>query len=1193
MDNMELSSCHNAMQPTRPPDSVLPCRGAASWLFFVLSILLGIGSFTATAQEETTSGVAVLLEIEGKVEIRRAGAQRWDPSHLDQQLDPGDQLRTGERSRAAIRLQDQTICRLGELSFLQMPEAETESHWTRLWQGVFFFLHRDEPGKVQFRTPTVSAVIRGTEFAVRVSGDGTTRVSLLDGEVNLGNEHGELEMTSGEEAVVEPGRPPVRTAKIATSVAIQWCLYYPAVLYLDELGLSEGAREVLADSVACYREGDLPGALEAYPPGRSPQSPEEGVYLGALLLAVGDVEEAEANLDRVGKEASGRAVRLAGAVQRMRDAVLGVPVSLDVGEASEFGLATEWLAESYVRQYAGSAERALERALEAARAAVETAPEFGFARARVAELEFSFGRIGAARESLDRALSLAPQNAQAHALMGFLWAAENRLTAAREAFDEAIDVDGALGNAWFGRGLVRIRQGEVEKGREDLQMAAALEPQRALFRSYLGKAFARQKDPELALKELELAMRLDPRDPTAHLYAALIHRQQNRINAAVRELETSKRLNANRRIFRSRQLLDQDRAVRSANLAAIYAEAGMKEFGFREAMQALNHDPANSAAHLFLADSYNALREPGQTDLRYESAWLSEFLTANLMAPVGAGSLSQNISQGEYSRLFEQDGPHLSTFTSYESRGDWTQLATQYGTFGNLSYAADVSYFSFNGQRVNHDLESMTVSAQVKYQLTPRDSIYIQGIYYDFESGDRIRRYDPHDADPNRRIEENQEPMILLGYHHEWQPGVHTLFLAGRLADEQSVRDPDYQTLAVFRDIWGDPVPGRITSPFHYESEAEIYTAEIQQIWHQDRHAVITGLRYQNGSFEVATRAGESLAYDDLGNSLMAYRDLHSPNLERFSAYGYYHWQALETLSLTFGLSYDDLRFPLNHRLFPVSGETRSVARVLPKVGLTWTPWRDTTIQAAYARSLGGVSFDQSFRLEPTQVAGINQTYRSVIPEAVAGSLAGEEFDVYGVALKQKVFASTYLGLEGEIIESDATTEAGAWEIDANAFPPNTPSGLPWGLDYRETNLRAYVNQLIEENWSLGAAYQLSYSELESRLTLEPGETLRTDPEALLHQVRLHARYNHESGVFGLAEALWNYQSNRHYEPDLEGEDFWHLNLYVGYRYPRRRWEATLGVLNITDQDYRLNPLNFYQELPRKRTIAVSFRMNF
>ena len=53
------------------------------------------------------------------------------------------------------------------------------------------------------------------------------------------------------------------------------------------------------------------------------------------------------------------------------------------------------------------------------------------------------------------------------------------------------------------------------------------------------------------------------------------------------------------------------------------------------------------------------------------------------------------------------------------------------------------------------------------------------------------------------------------------------------------------------------------------------------------------------------------------------------------------------------------------------------------------------------------------------------------------------------------------------------------------------------------------------------------------------------------------------------------------------------LNAYVGYRFWRRHAEARIGLLNITDQDYQLHPINLYSELPRERTFYASFRFYF
>lgn len=99
--------------------------------------------------------------------------------------------------------------------------------------------------------------------------------------------------------------------------------------------------------------------------------------------------------------------------------------------------------------------------------------------------------------------------------------------------------------------------------------------------------------------------------------------------------------------------------------------------------------------------------------------------------------------------------------------------------------------------------------------------------------------------------------------------------------------------------------------------------------------------------------------------------------------------------------------------------------------------------------------------------------------------------------------------------------------------------------------------------------------------------------EAMLHQVNLFAIYNHPSGFFAQGNARWYAQSNRGDLSALAGDDFWQFDLFAGYRFARRRAEVRIGLLNLTDHDYRLNPLNLTTELPRRRTLSASLKFNF
>ncbi|PYI82902.1 MAG: hypothetical protein DME26_16135, partial [Verrucomicrobia bacterium] len=548
--------------------------------------------------------------------------------------------------------------------------------------------------------------MEGTEFVIAVDTVNNverTTLSLIDGKVQLTNPQGALLLTNGQQGIVDVGQAPVlNPAGFIANNVLQWAFYYPAVLDLRDLPLAPDEQKILSESLAAYRAGDLLAALAGYPAGRQLGSDAERVYYAALLLSVGQIEQTQDALAALPPaDPSERLRRLATALRQLIAAVKREPNPATLNPQ----LATEFLAASYYEQSRALGDVSLRVALELAWRAAIDSREFGFAWERVAELEFSFGRINRALDALNKSLALAPRNAQALALKGFLLAAQNKIREGIDWFNQAIAVDPALGNAWLGRGLCRIRRGDAVGGREDLLVAAALEPQRAALRSYLGKAYSNEGDTRRAAKELQLAMDLDPKDPTAWLYSALLNEQNNRINEGIRNLEKSKELNENRSVYRSKLLLDQDRAVRSANLARLYADADLGDVAVREAGRGVAADYANYSAHVFLANSYEVERRANLSNLRFEAASFSEYLLANLLGPANGWLLAQPVTQLEYSQLFERDRVGLIANTEYFGRGAWHHSSAQYGTWNGSSYSLEAEYRAEPGERVNQDLE--------------------------------------------------------------------------------------------------------------------------------------------------------------------------------------------------------------------------------------------------------------------------------------------------------------------------------------------------------------------------------------------------------------------------------------------------------------------------------------------------------
>ncbi len=1178
------------------PQPELPTRRGSDYLARVRRIvfsfsLMTLGLFQAAAQ--TSNSASILLEAAGQVEFFGGAKTNWQPAAVGVLLHPGDRVRTHAQSRAAVQLSDRSVIRLNERTTLEiLPPRRAEKKRFSLPGGSIYFFNREKPADVEFDTPLAAGAIRGTEFLLEVAAaDSAVHLALIDGLVGLQTQIGEISLQRGEELQLAPGQPPQKTALVNTNAKIQWALYYPAIVNPLELQLNSTEQSSLAKVLRQYNSGDLLAALAEWPENKNPASPGAKILHAQLELAVGQVTEAEQLIAGLDEPA-------AAGLRKLIAVVRGEKVLSETSTQS----ATLLLADGYALQ----SHADLEGARTTAGRAVVLAPGFGFAHARWAELEFSFGHRRAALVELDRALKISPRLAAAHSLKGFVLLDQGANKQALQSFEQALELDAALGSAWLGRGLCRLRERNFMEARAAFQAAAALEPQRSLFRSYLGKAAGELGDNKAADKELRLAKELDASDPTAWLYSALQLWQENKLNAAIRDLEKSSELNDNRAVFRSRLLLDDDRAVRSANLAALYDEAGITEASRRAAARSVAESYANFSGHLFLANFYQSQQGENNYDLRLETARQSELLLANLLAPPGAGNLSQTLSQSERLRFFDQKPIGISSLTTYGSRGDWSQTGTVFGSVDGFSYAFDAAYNSLNGQRVNNSIERRDFVLTMKQRVTPDDEAYFQIGDFRTTAGDVANLYDPASAKANFRMEEKQEPDVYAGWHHTWSPGSHTLLLVARLSDRLGFHDPNESILFLQTSLFGGdvlavrqgplapPPTGQGPMQLDFARDFKLYSAELQHIWETPRCTLVVGGRVQSG--DVTVQANMTNSFLGLPNPVFSQSS--KGTLDRENAYAYTTWKILDSLQLIVGGAYDRVRFPDNQDLPPLSSGTTTHDLFSPKLGLLYQPWNRGQLRASYTKSLGGLYFDNSVRLEPTQVGGFNQAFRSLIPESVAGLVAGSKFETIGAGFDQSLACGSFFGVELEQLSSSGDREVGTFQSFAELYAPETANHTRETLDFREQNLSAYFGQLLGENFSIGARYRVSNAKLQERFPQIPTtaaglDQLSRNESALLHQVSLTGNMHLPCGFFAQWESAWYRQDTGGAIPSLATADFWQHNVMAGYRFPRRQAELQIGVLNLLDTDYRLNPLNLHADLARRRTFVASLRLNF
>src|SRR5665213_3903117 len=335
---------------------------------------------------------------QGVAEIFQAGAPNWASIQTNQVIHPFDRLRTGANSRVALLWSDQSVVTFGASTELEIlpPNSTGAQCGLHLIRGIISFFHRDKPGRIQIITRGAVAGVEGTEFVMAVNDVDETTLFVIDGKVKFGNEQATLLLTNGEQAVADFGKAPVRTAGFIANNLLQWCFYYPAVLDLNDLPFTPDEQKALGDSLDVYRAGDLLAALKNFP-AQPPGSDAVKIYHAALLLFVGNVDDAEKILSSL-SDHSDHPQRLAVALRELISAVKRQTFSPNPNPK----LATEFLADSYYEQSFAVHEISLENALNFARQAVTNSPEFGFAWEHVAELEFSFGRTDKALDALNK-----------------------------------------------------------------------------------------------------------------------------------------------------------------------------------------------------------------------------------------------------------------------------------------------------------------------------------------------------------------------------------------------------------------------------------------------------------------------------------------------------------------------------------------------------------------------------------------------------------------------------------------------------------------------------------------------------------------------------------------------------------------------------------------------------------------------
>lgn len=618
------------------------------------------------------AGEAEITHLSGKGEKRDPESEKWIEAAIRHLIRPGGYVRTLANSQMGLLLPDRTQIRLNQNSQMQIKSVSEAKEWTqsavRLNAGRAWSQARPQsaPGaappaagaRISMETPSATMSIRGTDWEVEVLPDGSTRLAVLSGTVDMANAQGALRVEKGEAALAEPGRAPVKFQLVNPRERVQWVSSWQPQPRRWTKGHDEAVRLIEAGEITA----SIPALERA-----------AATDVGAAVL-LADI--------RLAQGEAGTAIRLL------------VP---HAGEGAGDPLAVALLAHALARaDRLAEARRLLDAALARAPARHELllaagemalldgdAPAargaFGQALAddaNLADAWFGLGliesereNVAAARAALERALAAAPDHSAARAERAAVETFAGNLAEARRRLDEQLAREPGNYVALTALGINLLKSGKPREALEAFLKAGIVEPRYARAWLYSGVAFYQLEERERALEALRRAAEIDPRDPLPHLMESVVAADALDFGAAA---AAARRAQERMPYLKSLNQLANDQKG-SANLGSALANFGMEEWAGHYAQEA--YSPFWAGSHLFLAD-----RHTGKFNKN------SELYKGFLTDPTAFGASNRQSS------LIAAPG-HYRKLELYIERADWQQ-ASVIGTLNGLSVEpVPVAYF--------------------------------------------------------------------------------------------------------------------------------------------------------------------------------------------------------------------------------------------------------------------------------------------------------------------------------------------------------------------------------------------------------------------------------------------------------------------------------------------------------------------
>jgi hypothetical protein len=192
----------------------------------ILVVAIVAAVFLQPWSGSSDSSSAEITAYTGTVEVQSAGTDSWQSVDSADEISAGDELRTGQESTVVLNFPDESKTVMApetELSVLRMTQSEEQGDQVVLLHQQtgrtqnFVQPLRSANSRFEIQTPSAMVSVRGTSFTVDVERDGTTRVAVSEGRVQVTGQGVTVAVDPGEETEVEAGGTPSDPKAIPTA----------------------------------------------------------------------------------------------------------------------------------------------------------------------------------------------------------------------------------------------------------------------------------------------------------------------------------------------------------------------------------------------------------------------------------------------------------------------------------------------------------------------------------------------------------------------------------------------------------------------------------------------------------------------------------------------------------------------------------------------------------------------------------------------------------------------------------------------------------------------------------------------------------------------------------------------------------------------------------------------------------------